>query len=174
MEWISKFQSECEVLIARTKGDDDKNRVATIYVIDYEMNTLNDKNKNNNNSLQIVNVSQFDTQTNGIKMLNKRNIKHWQDIFSIGQKGKEKVLKAYKKRDYKSSMNFENGLDTMYHDNTFQQYCDKFSKNTNYQLNQKDIVDMQKQSKVMKYLIQQEDWFCLEYRDIVSGYSHCM
>ena len=56
LEWVSKFPYECEILIARTKGDDHR-RAATINVMDYEMNSLNDKDNNNNKNNNNINTT---------------------------------------------------------------------------------------------------------------------
>ena len=166
LEWISKFGYECEILIARTKRDDFEN-VATMKVMDYEMDSLN-KTKNNNNSLQIVNVSLFDSQTDGIVLLTHSDIHNLQDICLMGKQGKENALKTYldlvKKKDA-STLEFENGLQLFYNDSTFKEYCNKV-KQQKYQLNQTDIVQMQKQSKVMKHLMGNED-FCSHYYGMI-------
>ena len=59
---------------------------------------------------------------------------------------------------YGSTIDFENGLNCFYNDITFEKYITKVQKN-NYQLNQIDFMKMQKQSKLVKYLIQETDCF---------------
>ena len=159
LEWISKFPYECEILVARTKIREGVIVGATMNVLDCEMNSLNDKK--NNDRLQIVNVSHFDSQASGIKLLEQHEIGCWEPLFLIGQRSKELVSKEYKNylenQRFKfadTSIDFKNGLKILYSDNTFKEYCDKFRKNKNYQLNQVDIVQMQKKSQVMKYLMQ--------------------
>ena len=170
LEWISKFTYECEILIARTETTDGK-RAATMKVMDYQMNSLsktkNSKNKKNNksniNSLQIVKVSRFDSQTNcnEITLLNEVDIASWQGICAMGQQSREDAMTMYNNMDHKKTpselQEFENGLKLFYNDSTFKEYCNKVKYN-NYNLNQMDIIEMQKKSKLMKHLIEKEQF----------------
>ena len=58
LEWISKFQTECEILFARTKECNGE-CAATIKVMDYQLNSLN--SKNSCLRIQIVSVAKFDS-----------------------------------------------------------------------------------------------------------------
>ena len=167
LEWISKFENECEILFARTESN---------FGRDYEkaarMSVLN--NLSNKNSLQIVNVSRIDTQTNGIKLLKQEEMEYWQTICIMGNKGKDVGLKWWldnneELESYGSKSDFENGLNLFYNDITFSKYIIKVKEN-NYKLNQMDFIKMQKQSKLIKYLIKEKGAFGeYYYRYIMKG-----
>ena len=183
VEWISKFPSECEILLARSRFSD-WGKAATMKVIDYEINTTytddninmnnnNNKNSNNNHhgkekSLQIVKLSQLDSKKNNIVLLNHMETIWWEEIFWSGLAGKQRAMNIFNKSyiaqinqkqntDYKVS-DFNNGINLLYNDNTFKKYCIKFqTHNKGYfhicKLNQNDVIQMQLQSDIVKQLL---------------------
>ena len=176
LEWISKFPNECEVLIARSKGCD-ADKAATLTVMDYQMSQNTNKNNNNksniningnpgNQTFQIVNVQHFKSleSNSNTTLLSQYQMDYWQWIFSNGENGKNTLLTKIDQAsiDYFNTNYLQNlqlsdvvyGINLLYNDNTFKQYCDKFAHNVySSKLNQFDIIEMQKRSKVLKYYI---------------------
>ena len=153
LEWISKFEYECEILIARTRYDNVTQNAATMRVMDCEMNTLAQKN---NKSLQIVHVNHLGKESNGVALLSEHERNDfWRNMFLSGTEGKANVLEWFDKcyHGKHSKKDFEIALSLIYNDSAFQSYCQKFKENKDCELNQIDIINMQMESKVMKRLI---------------------
>ena len=181
LEWISKFPQECEILIARSKGSRfDRETAATMTVIDNQVINLSNNNNDSNNGnnkkiagdMQIAKVSGFNNSKIDVRMVTNSEIGYWNEIFEYCQKGKELVLNTYNKSDIniinqeyncKCSLKaFKNGVNLLYNDKIFQHWCMKW--NSKMIMTQKDFVDIQIQSPIMKQLIKNDD-FARSYSD---------
>ena len=185
LEWISKFPNECEILVARKTYDSEK--ALTMNVIDNEIKC----NKSDTSYLQIAQVSCFDSKKLKVTLLSKEEMERWNKIFQSGINGKNDALNTftqldintinehlkergndifyfYRHKDYVLK-DFQNGVNLMYSDSIFKQYCEKFNQHNNLTLDQSDIVYMQTQSKIMKKLVSVE---VKSSRYVPSKWSH--
>ena len=151
-------------------------------VIDNQL-IINNNNNNGNKSdntttaadMQIARVSGFDISKTDVKMLSEKEIEFMNYVFQLGQKGKEialskpddsvmtainmlntvNLLYRVENCDY-SFERYKNGVNLLYNDKIFQHWCKKC--NSKLVMTQKDFVDIQIQSKIIKKLIANDEF----------------
>ena len=177
LEWISKFPDECEILIARStratgigidSNDNGNNSMlktgnaSMLRICDTQFTAQKRYNNNNNNNgpqcsakgtLQIVKVSVFDNNNDGLLRFESTEMSLWNNLFRNILLSKVNLLNMLKKDlNVKLSNEFIHGITKLYNSALFKKYLNEISKN-DYVLQDKDLIEMQKSDAILKQFI---------------------
>ena len=162
LEWISKFPDECEVLFARTWNGHNGFNATSLQVIDYEYQLGLDENHDDINTSilkkqrgkmqQIVKAVKFSAGKN-ITMLGQLDINAIAKIFKYGDNGRLRILELLDQHRLPHNFKKESVIeaaDAIYNDELFKFYNGKLNNSDEmFELNQMDIIDLQKKSVVL-------------------------